>query len=95
MEAVRENYEFDETCQGTVPESIICFLESTSFEDAIRNAISIGGDSDTLACITGSIAEAFYGEVPTDIREQVLRRIPEKLIDVVCRFEDRYPVSKQ
>jgi len=60
VDAIRENYEFDETCQGTVPEAIISFLGSTSFEDAIRNSISIGGDSDTIACITGSMAEAFY-----------------------------------
>ncbi len=68
---IRDAYEFNETCQGTVPQSIEAFLESTSFEDAIRIAISLGGDSDTLAAITGSVAEAFYG-VPDEIRERAL-----------------------
>lgn len=61
LDAVRDSYTFDSSCQGTVPYAIVAFLESTSFEDAIRNAISIGGDSDTLGAIAGSIAEGFYG----------------------------------
>lgn len=87
IDAIREVYHFDESCQGTVPEAITAFLESDSFEDAIRNAISLGGDSDTLACITGSIAEAFYGGVPVELRNQVLARLPEGLADVLARFE--------
>jgi type I restriction enzyme M protein len=71
IDVIRDAYEFNETCQGTVPQSIEAFLESTSFEDAIRIAISLGGDSDTLAAITGSVAEAFYG-VPDEIRERAL-----------------------
>jgi len=71
LDEIRDTYEFDETCQGTVPQAIEAFLESTSFEDAIRNAISIGGDSDTLAAITGGIAEAYYG-VPIDMEEKAL-----------------------
>lgn len=71
LDEIRDEYEFDVTCQGTVPQAIMAFLESTSFEDAIRNAISIGGDSDTLAAITGSIAEAYYG-VPAWIRERAM-----------------------
>ena len=67
LDDIRPVYQYNETCQGSVPEAIIAFLESTDFEDAIRNAISIGGDSDTLACITGGIAEAFYGGVPHTI----------------------------
>ena len=63
---IRPRYRFDESCQGTVPQAFVCFLESTDFEDAIRNAISLGGDSDTLACITGGIAQAHYG-IPSDI----------------------------
>jgi ADP-ribosylglycohydrolase len=66
LDSIRESYEFDVTCQGTVPQAIEAFLESVSFEDAVRNAVSIGGDSDTLAAITGSIAEAYYG-VPLDL----------------------------
>ena len=71
LDEIRDTYEFNETCQGTVPQAIEAFLESTSFEDAIRNAISIGGDSDTLAAITGGIVDAYYG-VPTDIKEKAL-----------------------
>ena len=67
---IREDYEFDVSCQGSVPQAIKAFLESNDFEDAIRNAISIGGDSDTIAAITGSIAEAYYG-VPDNIRVQI------------------------
>lgn len=89
MEWLHENYYYNETCQRTVPEAIICFLESDSFEDAIRNAISIGGDSDTLACITGSIAEAFYGGVPEELRGQALSRLPKELTEVVLHFEAR------
>jgi len=72
---IRPTYEFDETCQGTVPQAIKCFLESKSFEDAIRNAISIGGDSDTIAAITGSIAEAYY-----QIDEELIKKINETYI---------------
>ena len=71
LDAIRPGYAFDESCQGTVPQAIVAFLESRSFTDAVRNAISIGGDSDTLGAITGAIAEAYYG-VPVKIREQAL-----------------------
>lgn len=71
LDSIRDSYEFNETCQQTVPQAIEAFLESNSFEDAIRNAISIGGDSDTLAAITGGIAEAYYG-IPENIRQQAL-----------------------
>ncbi|MDR1935455.1 MAG: ADP-ribosylglycohydrolase family protein, partial [Candidatus Accumulibacter sp.] len=70
LDDIRPRYRFDVSCQGTVPEAIIAFLESTGFEDAIRNAISIGGDSDTLAAITGGIAEAAYG-IPDEIGRRV------------------------
>ncbi|NES82238.1 MAG: ADP-ribosylglycohydrolase family protein [Moorea sp. SIO2B7] len=72
---IRPNYGFDVSCQGSVPQAIISFLESTDFEDAIRNAISLGGDSDTIACITGGIAQAFYGGVPETIAQQALSRL--------------------
>ena len=90
LDEIRPDYHFDASCQGTVPEAITAFLESTEFEDAIRNAISLGGDSDTLACITGGIAEAFYGEVPQDIREQSMSRLDEPLRKLVTQFYDRY-----
>lgn len=75
---IRPNYHHVETCQETVPEAIIAFLESTDFEDALRNAVSLGGDSDTLACITGGIAEAFYG-MPQELRDETLKRLPEDI----------------
>ena len=68
----------------------MAFFESTGFEDAIRNAISVGGDSDTVAAITGGIAEAYYG-VPTDIRKQALTFLDERLLRIVEAFEDKYP----
>jgi ADP-ribosylglycohydrolase len=87
LESIRSWYEFDESCQGTVPQAIICFLGSNSFEDAIRNAISIGGDSDTIACIAGGIAEAFYG-IPQEIEEETMRRLPEEMREIVDAFYD-------
>ena len=75
---IRPGYRHVETCQETVPEAIIAFLESTGFEDALRNAVSLGGDSDTLACITGGIAEAFYG-MPSELQQETLKRLPEEM----------------
>jgi ADP-ribosylglycohydrolase len=87
---IRPGYEFNETCQRTVPEALTAFFESTDFEDAIRLGISLGGDSDTLACITGSIAEAFYGGVPPEIERETLARLDSPLRDVVVQFRSRY-----
>ncbi len=89
LDVIRPDYGFDETCQGTVPEALLCFLEAESYEDTVRNAISLGGDSDTLACIAGSVAEAFYG-VPDTIREQALSRLTPQLATVVKGFERNY-----
>ena len=77
------------TCQGSVPQAITCALEATSFEDAVRNAVSIGGDSDTIGCITGGIAEALFG-IPDDIRRQGMAYLPKELKAVVDEFEARY-----
>jgi ADP-ribosylglycohydrolase len=87
---IRPTYLFDVSCQGSVPQSIIAFLESTSYEDAVRNAISLGGDADTMACIAGGIAEAFYGGVPEEIRTQTLSRLDDRLRRVVEEFIDKY-----
>lgn len=87
---LRPTYTFNESCQQTVPESIIAFLDSTSFEHAIRLAVSLGGDADTMGAITGSIAEAFYKDVPDYITEQVLRRLPEEFIHVLEQFYNRF-----
>ena len=88
LDQIRPVYQFNESCQETVPEAIIAFLESTDFEDAIRNAISLGGDSDTLACITGGIAEAFYGGVPKDIAEKALSYLDPDMREVVEEFRE-------
>jgi ADP-ribosyl-[dinitrogen reductase] hydrolase len=90
LEVIRKTYVFDVSCQGSVPEAIIAFLESKDFEDAIRLAISIGGDSDTIACITGGIAEAFYKEIPEFIIDNTLKTIPSKMIDLVEKFSAKY-----
>ena len=88
---IRVDYKFDETCQGSVPESIIAFLESTDYENAIRLAISLGGDADTMAAIAGGIAEAYYKEIPSYIVDEVQKRLPQEFIDVMQRF---YKCSK-
>nr|WP_272819165.1 ADP-ribosylglycohydrolase family protein [Scytonema hofmannii] len=90
LDQIRPNYRFDVSCQGSVPQAIIAFLESTDFEDAIRNAISIGGDSDTIACITGGIAQAFYGGVPKEISEWTFNRLDEHLRSVTQQFISQY-----
>lgn len=88
---IKESYKFDESCQGTVPPAIVCYLESTSFEDAIRLAVSLGGDSDTLGCITGSIAEANQTySIPVDIMEAAFKTMPSDLKTIVNRFTDKY-----
>jgi len=90
IDEIRPDYEFDESCQGTVPEAITAFLESADFENAIRLAISIGGDSDTVACITGGIAEAYYKTIPENIIDNVLKILPEELINIVAEFSEKY-----
>jgi len=84
---IRPYYQFDETCQGSVPQSIIAFLESSDYETEIRLAISIGGDSDTIACITGGIAAAFYKEIPNDIIEFVVSRLPKEFLEILEEFD--------
>ena len=90
LDDIRDTYEFNETCQDTVPQALEAFFESTSFEDAIRNAISIGGDSDTLGAIVGGIAEAYYG-IPTDIRSHALTFLDDTLLKILTDFENKYP----
>ena len=82
---IRPTYYHVESCQETVPEAITAFLEGQSFEDVIRTAVSLGGDCDTLTCIAGSMAEAFYG-VPETLKEEVHKRLPEELLEVLRRF---------
>ena len=93
LDEIRPDYAFDVSCQGSVPEAIVAFLESTGFEDALRNAISLGGDADTMACIAGAIAEPYYGGVPHDIRARALGHLPPRLRDVVEAFHERFVAS--
>ena len=83
---IRPDYHHIETCQRTVPEAITAFLEGQNFEDVIRTAVSLGGDCDTLTCIAGSIAEAFFG-VPADLEEECRKRLPEDMLAVLERFD--------
>jgi ADP-ribosylglycohydrolase len=85
---IRPNYHFDVSCQGSVPEAIIAFLESTDFEHAIRLAVSLGGDSDTIAAITGGIAEAFYSGIPANIAEEVEKRLPDEWKIIIRKFSN-------
>jgi ADP-ribosylglycohydrolase len=90
VDDIRPGYAFDISCRGTVPEAIIAFLDSASYEDAVRNAISLGGDSDTLACITGGIAEAFYGAVPEEIHDFAIKRLAPDLRKITEAFCKKY-----
>lgn len=87
---IRPGYKFDVSCQGSVPEAIISFLESSDYEDAIRNAVSLGGDSDTIACITGGIAQAFYKGVPDLIVEKSRKKLTKIMIKILDEFNKRY-----
>ncbi|HVL58021.1 MAG TPA: ADP-ribosylglycohydrolase family protein [Burkholderiaceae bacterium] len=93
LDAIRPSYRFDVSCQGSVPQSIIAFLESSDYEDAVRNAISLGGDADTMACIAGAIAEAYYGGVPPAIERAVLDTLDEPLRRTVLMFGQRYQAA--
>lgn len=90
LDEIRKYYRFDVTCTGSVPQAITAFIESKDYEDAIRKAISIGGDSDTIACIAGGIAQAFYGGVPQPIVEKVRTLLDQRLNHVVSEFMNRY-----
>jgi ADP-ribosylglycohydrolase len=88
IDEIRPTYKFDVSCQGSVPQAIVAFLESKNYENAIRLAISIGGDSDTIACITGGIALAYYKKIPMKIVNTVLEKLPPEYITILERFED-------
>lgn len=89
VDEIRPYYKFDVSCQGSVPESIICFLEAKDYEDTIRNCISLGGDADTMAAIAGGIASAFW-EVPNDIHSKSINRLSDDLLDVLIEFENKF-----
>ncbi len=93
LEDIRPYYHFDVSCQGSVPESIIAFLTSVDFEDAIRQAISLGGDSDTMACIAGGIAQAYYGKIPDSIAWGVRDKLPKEFLAIIDTFNETYDIS--
>ncbi|MBI2510290.1 MAG: ADP-ribosylglycohydrolase family protein, partial [Betaproteobacteria bacterium] len=90
LDEIRPHYSFDISCQGSVPESIIAFLESNNVEDAIRKAVSLGGDSDTMGCIAGGIAQAFYGTVPSEMVSAVRRYLTDGLLAIIDEFNAVY-----
>jgi len=85
IKEIRPSYNFNETCQGSVPESIICFLEGSSYEDVVRKAISLGGDTDTQACIAGSIAEAYYG-IPENLIVEMNKYLTPEMKQIIFQF---------
>lgn len=89
LDGIREAYQFDVSCAGSVPQAVVAFLEATGYEDAIRNAVSIGGDSDTIACMAGAVAAAFYG-IPKDIREEAGPFIDGEVRNILDRFTRLY-----
>jgi len=90
LDSIRSYYTIDVSCQGSVPQGITAFLESSDYEDAVRKAISIGGDSDTIACITGGIAQAFYGGVPDFIKKKVTEILDDKLNGITADFSRQF-----
>ncbi|MBE7555476.1 MAG: ADP-ribosylglycohydrolase family protein [Anaerolineales bacterium] len=90
IEEIRPAYRFDVSCQGSVPEAIIAFLDSSNYEEAVRLAVSLGGDSDTLACLAGGLAQAYYRTIPADIVNTVRAVLPADLLDIVERFNEKY-----
>jgi ADP-ribosylglycohydrolase len=92
IDEIRPTYRFNETCQGTVPQALECFFESEDFEDCLRLAISVGGDSDTLAAIACSVAEAYYG-VPWNLKLEVDKYLPLSILEILERFEQKYPCT--
>jgi ADP-ribosylglycohydrolase len=89
VDEIQPSYAFNESCQHTVPQAIISFLDASDYEDTIRNAISLGGDADTLACIAGGIAGAFYG-VPKDIADQAWRLLEMNLRAITATFMEKF-----
>jgi ADP-ribosylglycohydrolase len=90
LDEIRPSYHFDDTCQGSVPQAVIAFLESTDYEDAVRKAVSLGGDSDTLACMAGGLAQAYYKHIPNRIVWQVRQILDKDLLVIVDEFANRY-----
>ena len=90
LEDIRPGYTFSSRTKLSVPEAISAFLQAESFEDTLRKAVSLGGDSDTIACIAGGIAYAFYKQIPKEIEKQAMRRLDQRLLQTVTAFMQRY-----
>lgn len=88
LDEIRPQYSFDVTCQGSVPQAIIAFLESDDYEDAVRKAISLGGDSDTMACIAGGIAQAYYKKIPEFIIVETRKRLDGRMLQILDQFNE-------
>lgn len=88
LDSIRPDYQFEVSCAKSVPESILCFLESTNFEHCLKLAISMGGDADTMACIAGSIAYPFYKEMSKELEEFVIDKLDDDIFDIVCKFDE-------
>lgn len=93
VDEIRPTYHFDVSCQGTVPEAIVAFLDAADYEQTVRLAVSLGGDSDTLACIAGSIAEAYYGGIPAPIADQARQALTPDLLETVKQFAGAYNLA--
>jgi len=94
VDDIRPHYHFDVTCQGTVPEAMVAFLDSTDYEHAVRLAISLGGDSDTLGAIAGGFAQAYYRSIPAAIVTEVRAKLPAEFLDILDEFEARFGVAQ-
>ena len=94
MEQIRTAYSFDVSCAGSVPQALVCFLEAEGFEDALRNAVSLGGDSDTQADIAGAIAEAYYREIPQEILDGAAPYLQNEVVGELYRqFAEAFPAA--
>jgi len=93
VDEIRPDYSFDSTCKGSVGEAIVAFLDSKDYEDAVRKAVSLGGDADTLACMAGGIAEAYYKETPKYILVEAWKRIPSTFRDIIGKFHEAYNIK--
>ena len=92
---IRPDYQWDVSCQGSVPEALVAFLDSSDVESAIRLAISLGGDADTQAAIAGGVAHAFYRQVPSAIVHSVRTRLPPQFLEVIDAFERKFPLTER
>jgi ADP-ribosylglycohydrolase len=90
VQTIRPGYAFDVAAERSVPEALICFLDASDFEGAVRNAVSLGGDADTMACMAGAVAEAHWGPIPESIVREVRKRLPTQFLEVLARFQARF-----